>query len=81
MPEIGAADGCPHAFIPLDPHVIRQNSRVEPAQKGPGAILQCSCGRQKGNYRRVEKEFELPKRGLFSRCVSHSFAAQSPKQS
>src|SRR6266480_2699070 len=81
MPEIGAANSGAHAFIPLDPHAIRQNSRVEPPQKGPGAILQFLRGWQLGNYRRVEKEFELPKRRLFSRCVSHSFAAQSLKQS
>src|SRR6266550_1074895 len=81
MAEIGAADGGSHAFVPFDPHAIRQNSRVESAQKGPGAILQFLRGRQLGNYRRVEKEFELPKRRLFSRCVSHSFAAQSLKQS
>jgi hypothetical protein len=28
MPEIGAANSGAHAFIPLDPHAIRQNSRV-----------------------------------------------------
>src|SRR5438874_10203373 len=80
-PEIGATHRGPHASIPLHPKTHRKTVRIEGTQKTNGAIFQFAHRRKRKHFRGVETEFQLFKRRPFSRCVSHSFAAQSPKQS
>ena len=79
-PEIGPTYRGAHSPIPLDPQSCCQFFRAERAQKRGGDILQVPRRWKQKNCRCVETELQLPKRGLFSRCVSHSCAAQSLKQ-
>jgi hypothetical protein len=80
-PKIGATHRRPHTSIPFHPQARRETFRIEGAQKRHGVVFQFARRRKRKNLRRVEAKFELPKRRLFSRCVSHSSAAQSLKQS
>src|SRR5437762_9117470 len=79
--EIGSTHRGAHLSIPFHSQARPETFCIECTQKRRGANFQCACRWKRENFRRVEKEFELPKRRLFSRCVSHSFAAQSLKQS
>ena len=56
-------------------------SAPRPSKSETARTCRAARRRQRENDGRLETELELSKRRLFSRCVSHSFSAQSQKQS